>query len=200
MNLALFDFDGTLTRRELFADFVHCLASPRRVAFGKPVLAPLVLGYRLGLVPGTVLRAAVAGLAFRGLVAAEAEAAGRRFAADVVPVELRPEAMARVAWHRAQGDTVAVVSGAFGAYLRPWCAAHGLDLLCSELEVDRGRLTGRYQGRQCVGREKARRVRERYRLDCFATIYAYGDTPEDSDLLALAHRRWYRWEEVGEVG
>ena len=34
------------------------------------------------------------------------------------------------------------------------------------------------------------RVRERYALTRYPVIYAYGDTPEDAELLALAHRRY----------
>ena len=56
-------------------------------------------------------------------------------------------------------------------------------------------LTGRSLGAQCVGAEKARRVRERYDLSSYALVYAYGDTNEDRALLALAHRRVYRWQE-----
>ncbi|MNP80097.1 hypothetical protein D3C76_1780940 [compost metagenome] len=57
-------------------------------------------------------------------------------------------------------------------------------------------MTGRYDGEQCAGEEKARRVRERYDLSGFQVIYAYGDTHEDLDLLELADRRYYRWREV----
>ena len=97
--------------------------------------------------------------------------------------------------HRDQGDTVAVVSGAFDLYLSHWCAQHGLDLLCSSLESRDGVMTGRYAGTQCAGAEKARRVRERYDLSRFGTVCAYGDTREDFELLALAQRRWYRGQE-----
>ena len=46
------------------------------------------------------------------------------------------------------------------------------------------------------GAEKARRVRERYDLSRYPVVHAYGDTHEDRDLLALAHRRWYRGREI----
>ena len=104
--------------------------------------------------------------------------------------------MARIAWHRQQGDTVVVVSGGFDLYLKHWCAQHGLDLMCSSLEARDGVMTGRYAGAQCVGPDKARRVRERFDLSAYDIVYAYGDTPEDRELLALAHRRWYRGREV----
>jgi phosphatidylglycerophosphatase C len=70
--------------------------------------------------------------------------------------------------------------------------AHGLELICSKLEVLDGVLTGRYDGAQCVREEKPRRVRERYAVENFDTVYAYGDTPEDFALLEIAEHRWYR--------
>lgn len=196
MDLALFDFDGTITTREMLPDFIHRAVPPRRLALGRALLAPLVVGYRLGWVPGTVVRAAIARLGFTGMTLADYEAHGLAFAEDALPAVLRAEALARIAWHRARGDTVAVVSGGFDVYLRHWCARHGLDLLCSALEQKNGALTGRYLGRQCGGEEKARRVRAAYDLSRYARIHAYGDTREDFALLDLAHERWYRWERV----
>ncbi|MDE2086073.1 MAG: HAD family hydrolase, partial [Xanthomonadaceae bacterium] len=69
---------------------------------------------------------------------------------------------------------------------------HGLELVCSILEIRNGRLTGGYHGAQCVGEEKARRVRERYDLAAYAQCHASGDTHEDEAMLALAHKRFYR--------
>ncbi|MFY2765056.1 HAD family hydrolase [Arenimonas sp. MALMAid1274] len=192
MDLALFDFDGTLTDRETMPVFMHRAVRPRRLAWGKPLLMPLVVGYRIGAVPGTVVRAAICRLGFRGVPAAELEGHGQAFAQDYLPTVLRPEMMARIGWHRDRGDTVALVSGGLDVYLAPWARQHGLALLCSQLERDGDRLTGRYQGHQCVGAEKARRVRQQYDLARFGRIYAYGDTPEDRELLALAHEACYR--------
>ncbi|MFD0739622.1 HAD family hydrolase [Lysobacter koreensis] len=195
MDLALFDFDGTITEREMFADFIHAAVSPARLATGRLLLAPLVAGYRLGVVSGNSVRGAVVGFGLRGVPEARARAAGETFAREVLPGVLRPTAMARIAWHRARGDTVAVVSGALDLYLAPWCAQHGLELLCSQLEVAYGRLSGRFRGAQCVGAEKARRVSERFALADFGTVYAYGDTREDRELLGIADRRYFRWQE-----
>lgn len=194
MNIALFDFDGTLTTREMLPAFVYSAVPPKRLRVGKLLLAPWVAGYKLGWVSGISIREKIARAGFRGMPEVDYLAAGERFAQEALPRVLRPEAMARVTWHKARGDTVVVVSGAFDVYLSHWCAEHGLDLICSKLEVVGGVLTGRYDGAQCVREEKPRRVRERYALDDFETVYAYGDTPEDFALLEIAHHRWYRGE------
>lgn len=195
MDLALFDFDGTITQREMFAAFLELAFAPRRRALGKAVLAPLTVGYKLGVVPGDFIRAAAVRVGFSRMQHATLESHGVTFAQQVLPGVMRPEALERIRWHKSQGHTVAVVSGALEVALSPWCAQHGLDLMGSVLEHRDGVLTGRYLGRQCVRSEKARRIRERYDLTRYDTIHAYGDTKDDLDMLALADKRYYRWQE-----
>jgi phosphatidylglycerophosphatase C len=197
MSLALFDFDGTITTHGTMPDFVRRSVKRRRLLFGQFLLAPLVIGYKLGLVSGVMVRRAIVRYGYTGHSLAALEAAGHEFARDYLPNVLRQEAMQRIAWHKAQGHKVVVVSGGLDVYLTPWCREHGLELICSSLQHHQGVLTGRYLGRQCVLAEKPRRVRERYDLDSYSSVYAYGDTPEDHDLLGIATKRYYRWQEIG---
>ena len=71
-----------------------------------------------------------------------------------------------------------------------------MDCICATLEERGGRLTGRYLGGDCSGREKVRRIRRRYDLGRYDTVYAYGDSGEDREMLELAHRKYYRWKEI----
>lgn len=192
-NLALFDFDGTITRRELFPDFIRSAISRRRWFWGRLALSPWVIGYQLGLVSGITTRAAIVRLAFSGVPRSEVAAKALAFAEHMIPNELRDQAMARIDWHRCRGDEIVVVSGALDLYLAPWCDQQNLKLICSALAHQNGVLTGRYQGRQCVAEEKADRVRQAYDLFRFERIYAYGDTQEDRQLLNLAHEAWFQW-------
>lgn len=196
MNLALFDFDGTITTGETFPGFVQLAVTPRRLALGKLLLAPLIIGYRLGLVSATRVRAGIVAFAFRGVAAQGVIDAGEAFATQVLPQLLRTQAMQRIQWHQARGDTVVVVSGGFDLVLSHWCTQHGLALICSQLESAGGVLTGRYLGAQCVGAEKCRRVREQYEVSGFARVYAYGDTAEDLAMLDMAHEKTFRWRKV----
>jgi phosphatidylglycerophosphatase C len=195
MNLALFDFDGTITTREMFRPFIEFAVSPRRRVIGTAVLAPMVLGYKLGWVSPNVMRRCAAHVAFRGVLEADAFALGEQFARKELPGVLRTKALERIQWHREQGDRIVVVSGALDVYLSHWCQEHGLELLCSRLESREGRLTGRYRGEQCVNAEKSRRVRAAYDLASYPVVYAYGDTKEDHDLLGIAQRRYFQWQE-----
>jgi HAD superfamily hydrolase (TIGR01490 family) len=190
--LALFDFDGTLTTSESFPDFLRRVVPKPRRYWGGVLVAPLVLAYRLRLLSGRVVRAAILRIAVRGLDAASVAAQGRCYARDAVPTTLRPDMLAQLRRHRDRGDVVVVVSGTFDICIRAWCEAEGVACLASALEHRAGRLTGRYDGRQCVGEDKVRRLRDRYDLSAFTRIHAYGDTVEDVPMLALADEAIYR--------
>ena len=196
LNLALFDFDGTITTKETFPDFMRLAVSPIRLAFGTALLAPLIVCYRLGLLPGTLVRAVIVRFGLSGVKLAHVQAVAAEFASNAIPALLRPEAMARIEWHKQQGDTVVVVSGGFDLYLKHWCGEHQLALICSELAHNDGVLSGRYAGAQCVSAEKAKRVQLAYPRADFERVYAYGDTKEDLEFLALADEAYYRWRRI----
>lgn len=195
MNLALFDFDGTLTDSDSFAPFLRFSASRRRSLAGTALLGPVILGYRLGLVPAPALRAAGVLACFYGRSEAEVRAQGRRYA-ETLSARVHQRGWQRLRFHRENGDRIVVVSASLDVYLRPWCEAQGFDLVCAELESRGGVLTGRYEQGDCTGRAKAERVRKSYDLARFPLIYAYGDSAEDRALLDLAHKAYFRWREV----
>lgn len=192
MNLALFDFDGTITTRETFADFIRFATPPMRLRLGTAVLAPLIVGYRLGWVSGNRMRSSAVRAGLSGMPLERVREDGERFTDEVLMRLQRSDVMSRIAWHQARGDRVVVVSGALDLYLAPWCSRHGLELICSRLEVRDGRLTGRYLGAQCVAEEKPRRIRESIDLGRYAEIYAYGDTRDDFAMLRLAKHADFR--------
>ena len=195
MNLALFDFDGTLTTRDVYPGFLQYCSPRWRVAIGWLVLALPYLGMLRGWVSPHVMRRVSAFVTFAGADEARVRAAGVRYATDVIPPLLRAETMQRLAWHRAQGDRIVVVSGSMDAYLEPWCRAQGIELVCNRPAARNGRMTGFFAAEDCVNEAKVRRLKRLLDLAAYPVVYAYGDTPADHAMLAIAHRRWYRGEE-----
>ncbi len=195
MDLALFDFDHTITDRDSFSAFLRLHVPPRRRFWGALLLAPLMLGYyRLKCVRGTTLRKAAVRVGLSGMDRKALAAAARAYADEELPRFMRPVAIERIRWHQARGDTVVVVSASLDLYLREWCRRQGIALICSQLGHRGGRLTGRYRGVDCGGAHKARRILKRYRLADYGAVHAYGDSEEDDDMLALADHPVHRWQ------
>lgn len=198
MNLALFDLDGTITRHDTWSEFLRFSASKTRRLVAGILLSPLIVAYKLGLLPGRVGRPIAARVAFAGRNAMEVREMGRQYVSGSLAPILRRRALERIEWHKTQGDTVVVVSAALDVYLRGWCDSLGVDVICTRLEERNGRLTGRYLDGDCCGGEKAARIRRCYDLRRYAIIYAYGDTDEDREMLELAHEKYFRWKKIDD--
>ena len=127
-----------------------------------------------------------------GRDAADLDDTARTFAADVVARHLRAEAIERADWHRTQGHRLVIVSASLACYLRPIAQHLRFDaVLATELEVGTdGRLTGRMDGENVRGPEKARRLDAWIARECPGTspfVWAYGDS--SGDTRALGTRR-----------
>lgn len=196
MDLALFDFDNTITRQDMFTAFIRYATPTRRRTLFSLLLMPVILGYKSNLISASVCRRIVVYCGFRGMRREEAQLLGKHFCDDKIADQIRPRAIDKLGWHKARGDKIIVVSASLDLYLRHWCEKQGVELLCSELADNQNVLNGKYKGKDCTGSEKARRIRCHLDLQDFDTIYAYGDSEEDLAMLELAQIKFFNWQPV----
>ena len=196
MNIAFFDFDGTITNEDCFTKFIFYATPKHRLITGILLLSPVIFLHKLGLFPAAKIRPILAKFAFWHRSETLVFNIAKQFASEYLPSVLRTNAMARIEWHKARGDKVVVVSASLNPYLSYWCQTHGLDLICSELESKQAVLTGHYVHGDCGGENKVRFINRCFDLTQFDAIFAYGDTEEDHPMLELAHTKYYQWREV----
>lgn len=112
---------------------------------------------------------------------------GERLFVQKIARTIRREARELVRAHQRLGHTVVVSSAATAYQVRPVARDLGIEhLVCTELEVVDGVLTGKVVGRMRWGREKAAGVRafaKDHSID-LAKSYGYGNGTEDIDFLA----------------
>lgn len=197
--IAAFDFDGTLTRGDSLLPFLRRgLGWPRFLGALLRCL-PWLAAYALRLIGNDVAKARLLQLALGGRTVAELDDWTTRWLANDFPGELRDWTMARLAWHRQAGHCCVLVSASPDLYLRRVAGQLGFDgLVCTEMDVQDGIVTGRMRTPNCHGEQKVLRLNawlsERFGLASFAgvTLYAYGDTAGDKPMLRLAGQAWYR--------
>ncbi len=188
-SVAVFDVDGTLTRRDTLLPFLALLRGRTAVARaltsqGLPLAAALA-----GHGSRDAVKQAVLGALLEGMDAAQVEATGTAFAGTVLCELLRPDSLARLRWHQAKGHQVVLLSASLADYLEPLGARLGVDaVLSSRLEVDAGgKVTGRLLGGNCRGPEKVVRL-QTWLAGTTPFVWAYGDSAGDRQLLSAADR------------
>ena len=183
---AFFDFDGTLIAGFSIASFLQ-----RRLLSGdmppRELLEQLVAAWKYGI--GTSDFADVLARSAESLRGTSATALAET-ARDVyekdLSADIYPESRALIAAHCAKGHTVVIVSSATQYQVQHVAAGLGIDhVLCTELEVDDGALTGRIVPPICYGEGKldaARRFADEQGIKLDKS-YFYTDGSEDLPLL-----------------
>lgn len=173
--VAVWELDGVLTRRATLLPFL------RRVAGIRPVVSAVAVALPRESTTAVLLQRTLGGLAV-----ADVDRVARAYATRVA-ARLRPDAAARWRWHRDQGHRLVIASASPDLYVRPLGRQLGADtVVCTELTVVNGHLTGAVRGGPCRGAEKARRVLADLTEHPAGKVWVYANPRTDQPLLALA--------------
>jgi len=194
---AFFDLDGTLCTEHAWKALVRyhrARRQKRAIIFaylaGHMALWPL---HRMGaLSKERFYRAWARDLAWlvAGLTAQEAQELFRWVVDEQIAPSFRPDVLEILRHHQSQGHLVVLVSGAFQDLLAIVGERLGVNhIVGTELEVARGRYTGRIVEPLCFGRDKARLLRSflsdnHFQVDLEAS-FAYADSIFDVPVLEL---------------
>lgn len=208
-TIAVFDFDNTLTQRDSLLPFLQISVSDKpsaltsRLRFFWQVLrmSPILTAYVLKLIPNYRAKEAVLTHFLSGMTREHLQRLTENFAVKEIPKLLRPEALQRLRYHQQQGHHTILVSASLEAYLLPWARIIGIDqVIATKLESQSGILTGRIQGKNCYGPEKVERLTEVLGDLNQYSIYAYGDSRGDREMLDAATFPYYRkFDDTKEV-
>lgn len=188
-----FDFDGTLTRGgSTFAFLVH-VGGWWPVSRAVVAIAPQLVHAALAGGPAADrAKERLFAKAIGGLPADHVTEAAAHFGRSHLAGRLRPEVAARLAWHQQQGHSVLVVSASPECYVGPAVSALGVDaVLATRLAVVDGIMTGHFEGKNCRGSEKLRRLTAWLDANPAAggdppELFAYGNSRGDLRMLAAA--------------
>lgn len=189
-EVAAFDFDGTLTNGGSVLGFLVAVRDRRAVVNAVLGLSPRLL--HGAVVGGSVADRSKEELFERVLAGVDVEhlrSVSATFAHEHLDRHLRDDVRRRFDWHRTRGDRVVIVSASPECYVGPAGARLGADaVLATRLEVGpNGALTGRYDGKNCRGEEKLRRVRAWIgEEEPAGRLWAYGNSRGDLRMLSAA--------------
>jgi HAD superfamily hydrolase (TIGR01490 family) len=192
--LAVFDLDGTITRGDTLLAFLRFVLARPRLWLRCVRAIPALAGFAFGLLARDRAKERFLAACLGGMSKDKLQMLGEGFARERLPGMLRAEALQRLAWHKARGHRCALLSASPAIYVEPWARAAGFDdVLATRLQFDEhGRFTGRFDGANCRGEEKLRRLEAQYGHLAKLRIYGYGDSPADRHFLSRCAEAHYQ--------
>lgn len=191
-GIAAFDFDGTLINRDSLPCFLLYTFGWGCFLIRLPWIIVLRIASVVGLLSVHKAKEKIISSFVRGMRQEDFRAACRRFATRI-PGWVYPEALQEIQKHREAGNEILIISASVPEWIYPWAETIGISIVeGTELECRNGRLTGRFATPNCKGQEKVRRLRTRFPDYADRTLYVYGDSPGDHELLALANHPHYK--------
>lgn len=192
-RLALFDLDGTLTRRDTYGLFVAGLLwrLPGRWIRVPLLLGPL-LGYAVGRLDRGDLKGAILHLLFAGLDRARIDAWAEAHVARTLRREMLADAVAALKGHLAAGDHVVVLSASPDLYVPRLASALGAhEAHCTAIRWQGERLDGRLAGPNRRDAEKVRVLEALRAAHPGLPVIAYGNSTPDLPHMRLCEEAVY---------
>lgn len=188
MNLALFDFDGTLTKKDSLGAFLKYKTSPVEYALKMLRFLPYFAMWQLGIMRNDIAKQHLFRIFFKGMIESGFKKRAKEFAHEKLSSIIHEERVALLKEHQARGDRVIVVSASMKCWLEPWCEEMGVELLSTELEFKENTFSGAFSTPNCHGQEKVERIIRHLDIQEYETVYAYGDSSGDDEMLSMAHK------------
>lgn len=188
MNLALFDFDGTLTTKDSLAEFIKYAVGTKRYIYGMITFSPVFVLYKLKIIRNDIAKEKLFSHFFKDIDENRFKEIAKEFSINKLDLIIREDRLNILKEHQNNGDKVIIVSASMKCWLQPWCDKNNIELLSTQLKFVDNKFTGKFFTRNCYGDEKANRINNHLNIADFDTIYAYGDSSGDNQMLNLAHK------------
>ncbi|PKP59573.1 HAD-IB family hydrolase [Candidatus Atribacteria bacterium HGW-Atribacteria-1] len=194
-KLVIFDFDGTITNKDSFIDFIKFAQGTFRFYFGLLILSPTIIAYLLSFISNNIAKEKLISHFFKGCDSILFRNIANKYSKEQIDKIVRPKALEKIKWHQDKGHKIVIVSASMECWLSGWCEKNKLELIATKLESENNRLTGKFSTKNCNGIEKVNRIKENYNLEDYEVIYAYGDSKGDNEMLSIADKKYYKYFE-----
>jgi phosphatidylglycerophosphatase C len=188
VQLAVFDLDGTITRRDTLLPYVMGFPmSTSRKILGVLVFVGTLLLFMLGRRDHGQVKSAFIRSTLRGRTRSQVQAWTAEFVPALLQRGVFADALTRIAQHRKEGARLVLMSASTDLYVPAVGAALGFDeVICTGVGWDADRLEGHLTTPNRRGGEKSRCFEALRRAHPGLTTAAYGNAASDLDHMRLA--------------
>lgn len=186
-TIAFFDFDGTITNRDIFWDYLFYRLktglSPKKLIYSFPFFAL----YLIKVLNNEKAKQLIFSQLFKGESVRFFKSTVQKYYETNFKIRLKKDALTQILWHKNSMHQVYIVTANFDLIVQQFAKEQSIGLISTQLDIENDTITGKFASPNCYGIEKVNRIKKAVRnLNSFTKIYAYGDSKGDREMLALA--------------
>jgi HAD superfamily hydrolase (TIGR01490 family) len=191
-TIAVFDFDGTIIRKDTLLEFIKFSKGKRQFYFGFLLFSPLLVAMKLKLYPNWKAKQKLFSYFYKGVSIKQFNEWGYGFSAEIDKI-VRPKATETIKSHKEKGDKIIIISASIENWIKPWAEKSGVEIvLATKIETDKnGLLTGKFLTKNCYGQEKVNLLLEMFPDRKNYKFIANGDSRGDKELINFADEGFY---------
>jgi len=186
--IAAFDFDGTITKKDTFIDFLVFAFGLRKFLKGIFKFSPMLSLYKIGVLPNYYVKERLFMYFFKEYNIGKFNKLCESYSSRINQI-LNVQIIEKIHWHKRRGDKVVIISASIENWIQPWANKNHIDYVIGTVpEVKNEKLTGKFFTKNCYGIEKINRLLKIFPNRDDFLLYAYGDSKGDKELLAFADK------------
>lgn len=192
-NMVAFDFDGTLTKRDTFIEFIKFSRGKVNFYCSLPFIIVVWVMSKLKIITTHNAKEKIFTHFFKGLSKLKFDNYCNGFKVNIDHI-LRDNAKVTIENHLKNQSEVLIISASIENWIQPWALSNGIEtVLATQIEINgRGVLTGKFSSPNCNGEEKVNRLLQKFPNIKAYHLTVYGDTDGDKALISIADKAFYR--------
>jgi phosphatidylglycerophosphatase C len=192
VKYAVFDLDGTLTRKDTLIEVLCFLRSRITVRLNLLLLLPVLILSKLKLIDSGNVKAKLIYNCLAKFDEKHIRSKCALFSEQNLPSLITPNMQARLNWHVEQGHQVIIATASLDLWVNAWCKANSYWVVCTEALFIQGQLQPVFKSKNCKGYEKLMKIKALLKDKSGELAYGYGDTPPDLYFLRECKKQFYR--------
>lgn len=190
-NLAIFDFDGTITKKDTFNELIKFHCGSFHFYFGMLQNILIIILYLCKRVSNAQMKAHLFNYFLGDLSKQEYNKLCSDFSSVVLPNLIRKDIYQIIQDYLKKNFKIVILSASFIDWIKPWAYNNGItDIICTkyhrtshEIYID--------EKESCYGKNKLVMLEKKFPNYRSYKIYAYGDSKSDYYFMNVANRAYF---------
>jgi phosphatidylglycerophosphatase C len=185
-TLALFDFDGTLYKKDSLLEFTKFSKGKLNFYIGLFMISQYLIGFKWGIISNEKAKQKFIKHFFKNTNYNDFTRKCNDFALQKINTHLNEKIYEQFINHLKLNHTVYIVTASIPEWIEPWSKQFSVPVIGTQIEIENNKITGGFVSKNCYGIEKVNRINSVLNLNEFESIIVYGAGKGDVEMLKLA--------------